>query len=369
MASLFIRGKRYYLKYKSEDGQWKLKATEFSTDNAQHKKLALALEAAATSRELGSRRITSEEKWESWVENYFQTAVKKQNTANGYRQSWAWLRMYLEEKGVTTPAKVDYGVAFEYVQWRRKNGLKKTTSDSTAQRDLKVLRILMNHAVHRGWAQGNPLLKMKLPRPQPKKKAEYTDDDVKKLFKAFEKNCTENDWRYVAWRIGAELGIRLMSTQIPWEDVNFDTNVIKVKGKSINGNERFYETIIPTSLRPLLLKQKALGGKYTVELPENNASQKFGNFLTRVAKLPNHCFHGTRVTFNARLERNPDITGRIAMQALNHSSPAVHAVYSRPNVEDLRQIDKKVVYPKPPKFRLKAQTELASDTKSQNQKA
>jgi hypothetical protein len=33
------------------------------------------------------------------------------------------------------------------------------------------------------------------------------------------------------------------------------------------------------------------------------------------------------------------------MQALSHSSPSVHAVHSRPSVEDLRQIDGKVVYP------------------------
>ncbi len=90
-------------------------------------------------------------------------------------------------------------------------------------------------------------------------------------------------------------------------------------------------------------------GRFTCELPENR-SNLVNNFIKRVAGLKNHSFHDTRVTFNARLERNPEISGRVAMRALNHTSAQVHAVYQRLDVSDLRQIEGKIVYPTPPVF-------------------
>ena len=307
------------------------------------------------------RKANNAELWESWVENFFTVCVQDEGTRNGYRQSWSWLRSYLNEIGVKTPREVTYKVGVDFLAWRRTHGMKKETKATTAHRDLKVLRKLMNYAVRSGLADGNPLNRMGINRPEHAKKEEFTDEQIKQLYAAFAKHCTENDWKYVAFRIGSELGIRLSATQIAWERVDFKRNIMIVTGKRSNGKAKDYPTIIPTSLKPLLEKQKALGGKFTVELPEN-ASQVFGKFLHKVAKLPNHCFHGTRVTFNARLERNPEISGRVAMQALNHTSAAVHAVYSRPSVEDLRQIDGKIHYPPEPKF----QRKLVGDTKRRN---
>jgi integrase len=341
----------WWIRFKDASGKYKDVSSKLRYDNPQETKECNA-RLVLTEAEEG-RKVNNAERWESWVPTFFETLVADAGTRKGYQQSWSWIRSYLNEIGVSTPSQVTYKVGIDFLAWRKRNGLKKETKATTAFRDLKVLRKLMNHAVRLEIAPGNPLNQMGIPRPEHAKKEEYTDAQIKQLYAAFAKHCKENDWKYVAFRIGMELGIRLAATQIAWDRVDFGKDVMIVTGKRSNGKNKDYPTIIPKSLKPLLLKQKALGGKYTVELPAN-ASQLFGKFLHKVAKLPNHCFHGTRVTFNARLERNPDVNGRVAMQALNHTSASAHAVYQRPNVEDLRQIDGKVLYPPEPKFQKKS---------------
>ena len=349
----------WWVRFKDASGKYKDVSSKLRWDNAQDTKDCNANVALTEAEE--DRKVNKAGLWEEWVENFFTVCVPDEGTRKGYRQSWSWLRSYLNEIGVKTPSEVTYKTGVNFLAWRKTHGIKKETKATTAFRDLKVLRKLMNHAVRLELSPGNPLNQMGIIRPEHAKKEEFTDEQITQLYAAFAKHCTEDDWKYVAFRISSELGIRLSATQILWERVDFKRNVLVVTGKRSHGKAKDYPTIIPTALRPLLEKQKALGGKYTVELPKN-ASQLFGNFLHRVAKLPKHCFHGARVTFNARLERNPEISGRIAMQALNHTSAAVHAVYSRPSVEDLRQIDGKVMYPPEPEF----QKKLVGDTKRRN---
>jgi integrase len=352
----------WWIRFKDANGNYKDISSKLRWDNAQETKECDARLTLTKADE--NRPTTKGHLWENWVETFFQVCVPDDGTRNGYRQSWAWLRSFLAEIGCKTPSQVEYQTGIDFLAWRRTHGIKKITKETTCFRDLKVLRKLMNHAVRLGMAQGNPLNRMGLIRPEHEKKAEYTDADIKTLYAAFAEHCTESDWRYVAFRIGMELGVRLSATQVPWTRVDFKNNTMLITGKRSNGKNKDYLTIIPKSLRPLLLKHKALGGKYTVELPEHS-SQKIGKFIRVVAGLKNHCFHGTRVTFNARLERNPDISERVAMQALNHSSASAHAVYQRPRVEDLRQIDGKVLYPAEPKFQKKS----GGDTKRRNRKA
>ena len=332
-------------------GRYKDISSKLRWDNAQETKKCDARLALTNVDE--SRPVDSCERWEAWVETFFDTCVPDEATRRGYRQGWAWVRSFLIEKGIATPRDVTYQLGIEFLAWRRTHGVKKITQPTTAFRDLKVWRKIMNHAVRCGFTQGNPLNQMGLPRPEHAEKTPFTNEEVEQVYAAFAKHCTEDDWRFVAFRLGLELGIRLSGTQIRWRNVDFDRNVIKVVGKRSNGKSKDYLTILPTSLREWMLRLRARGGEYACVLPPN-ASQLVNKFIQKVAKLPHHSFHDTRVTFNVRLERNADISGRVAMQALNHSSAAVHAVYSRPSVEELRVIDGRVTYPPVPEFQRKS---------------
>ena len=350
MASKYKRTNSSYwwINFKDATGKRKDISSRLRWDDPQQTKKCDAKLALTTAAEFNSAALNRQDFWDSWVETYFTTCGQTEKTVNGYRQSWFWLRTYLAEKGISTPSQMSYKVGFEFLAWRKTHGIKKTTKDSTAQRDIKVLRLLMSHAVKMEMTQGNPLLRMGVKRAEHSVKEEFTDDDLTKLYAAFAKHSSENDWRYIAFRIASETGCRLSETQIPWKNINFENNTIFFE-KPKGGLAKGYTTILPTSLRPLLERIVQLGGKFTCELPPN-ASNLMNNLIKRVAGLRGHSFHCTRVTFNTRLERNPEISGRVAMRALNHTSAQVHAVYQRHDVEDLRQIDGKVVYPAPPVF-------------------
>jgi integrase len=328
-------------------------------DNVQETKQCDARLALTNAEE--SRPVNNGERWEEWVEPFFVTCVPHEATRQGYRQDWAWVRSFLTEKGIRTPREVTYSLGLEFLVWRKTHGMKKVTMPTTAYRGLKVMRRLMNHAVRCGYAPGNPLNRMGIARPEHASKNPFTDMEVAQVYAAFAKHCVEDDWRFVAFRLGLELGIRLSGTRIPWRNIDFDRGIIKVIGKRSNGKAKDYLTILPISIREWLLRLRRRGEDYTCNLPPN-ASQLVNKFIQKVAKLPHHCFHDTRVTFNVRLESNPEITGRVAMMALNHSSVAVHAVYSRPSVEELRVIEGKVIYPPVPDF----QRQSDDDTKRQS---
>lgn len=156
------------------------------------------------------------------------------------------------------------------------NGLKKATKKSTALRDLKVLRLLMQHAVRAGMSPGNPCLGMDLDRPPAKEKPDYTDEQIKKIYGALQ----GDDWRLVAFRIALETGCRLSETQINFENIDFMRKTMTFASPKGGANKAF-SRFLPDSLIPMLQRIKETGAHQTVELP-TNASQLFSNFLKSI---------------------------------------------------------------------------------------
>jgi len=345
MASLYPRKNSPYwwIRLKDAKGKWQSKPTPYRRDNPQETKIARARCAANTAEELSATGVTTSEKWESWIENFWETHCKNDDTKEGYKQSWLWLQSYLQEKGISAPRQVTYQIAFDFIQWRIARGGNKKgkpVKKSTALRDIKVLRLLMSHAVRSNMATGNPCFRMRIEREKPKEKEEFTDDQIKLVYAKLPKK--EKDWRYVAFRIGLETGCRLSETVIDFKHINLRSKVITFIDKKSNA----YPFPLPDSLIPMLKRIKATGAQYTVKLPEN-ASQLFGKFLEGIG-LKTHSFHCTRVSFVARLER-AGVPLREAMKLVNHASEMVHKIYSRQNVDDVKAYANKVRYPQPGK--------------------
>jgi integrase len=343
MASLYPRKNSPYwwIRYKDEKGKWKSKATPYRRDNAQDTKIARSRCVANTAEEMAGRIVSNKDTWDTWVEPFFDTHCENPTTRGGYDQSWLWLSSYLQEIEVTTPLQLTYEHAFNFIGWRMaRGGNKAKIKKSTALRDLKVLRLLMTHAVQTKKAPFNPCYRMGIKRDKPKEKEEFTDEQIETVYKKLPKR--EKDWRFVSFRIALETGCRLGETRIAFKDIDLALKIIKFSDKK----SKAYPFPLPDSLIPMLKKIKATGAEYTVNLPEN-ASQLFSNFLED-AGLAKHSFHGTRVTFIARLER-AGVPLREAMKMVNHSSEAVHKIYSRQNVDDVKPYANKVRYPQPKK--------------------
>ena len=342
MASLYPRKNSPYwwIRFKDAQGKWQSKSTPYRRDNPQETKIARARCATNTAEELTARRASTSDKWSTWVPNYFQTTCKNPSTRQGYEQSWLWLNSYLEEKGIATPEQLTYQYAFDFIEWRIARGGKKTKiKQSTALRDLKVLRLLMSHAVRAGMAAANPCLRMGVSREAPKEKEEFTDEQIEKIYAKLP--TKEKDWRYVAFRIALETGCRLSETQIDFKHVDFKRKTIQFVYE--HGGKP-YSVPLPDSLIPLLKKLKASKAHYTVDLPDN-ASTQFSNFLRRIG-LKSHSFHCSRVTFITRLAR-AGVPLREAMKLVDHSSELVHKIYSRLSVEDVKPYANRVKYPQP----------------------
>lgn len=342
MASLYPRKNSpfWWIRFKDAQGKWQSKPTEYRRDDPQQTKVARARCAANTAEELGARRVTPNEKWGSWVGDFFGTHCKNQQTLRGYEQSWLWLNSYLEEQRVSTPSQLTYQHAFDFIQWRvARGGNKQKIKTSTALRDLKVLRLLMAHAVRTGMAPANPCLRMGVPRGAPKEKQEFTDDQIAQIYSKLPRK--DKDWRFVAFRIALETGCRLSETQIDFANVDFKRKTIEFVYQ--NGAKP-YSVPLPNSLIAMLKKIKASKARYTVVLPKN-ASTQFSNFLRRI-RLKTHSFHCTRVTYITRLAR-AGVPLREAMKLVDHSSEMVHKIYSRLNVDDVKAFANRVQFPQP----------------------
>ncbi len=249
MASKYKRTNSSYwwINFKDATGKRKDISSRLRWDDPQRTKRCDAQLALTAAVEFNSAALNREDFWDSWVGNYFATCGQSEKTIKNYKQSWQWLRTYLAEKGISTPAQMSYKIGFEFLGWRRTHGIMKVTKDSTAQRDLKVLRLLMNHAVKMEMAQGNPLLRMGIKRAEHGVKDEFTDEELEKLYAAFQIHCSETDWRYIAFRIALETGCRLSETQIEWKNINFENSTIFFE-KPKGGRAKGYTTILPNSL-------------------------------------------------------------------------------------------------------------------------
>ncbi len=343
MASLYTRrnSPNWWIRFKDPtSGRWKSKATQYRRDNPQQTKEARARCAANTAQELSARKAAPDEKWDSWVGTYLDTHCQNPITRQGYNQSWLWLRSYLQEAGVSCPAQLAYQHAYAYLAWRMKRGGNKNRiRQSTALRDIKLLRLLMTYAVRAGMATGNPCLRMGIRREAPKEKAEFTDAQIQHVYHHLP--MREKDWRYVAFRIALETGCRLSETEIAFENIDFERKTITFVDPK---GGRPYTVPLPNSLVPLLKKIQATGAPCTVTL-DKKSSTRFSNFLRRIG-LATHSFHCTRVTHITRLAR-AGVPLREAMRMVNHSSETVHKIYLRLGVEDVRPWANRVKYPQP----------------------
>ena len=135
MACLYARENSpfWYIRFKDARGKWTSKPTTYRWNNPQETKEAKARCAANTAQELSSRDISSNEKWDSWVDDFFATHCKNPLTRRGYDQSWQWLRSYLDEIYVAAPRQLPYQHTFDYIKWRTvRGGFKKKIKQSTA---------------------------------------------------------------------------------------------------------------------------------------------------------------------------------------------------------------------------------------------
>lgn len=309
------------------------------------------LQAYAYAREKSKSGIAtglehSRERWDAWAETWLRVRYKaREKTLTSYLGAWKHLSFFLKEHKIFLPRLLTYQDVVAFVLWResqikRQSGRK--VSRNTALHNVKVLSRLMREAVRRGYAQGNPCVKLSedVPADAAPEKPEYTDEQIAMVRAELARRAKigrPSEWMPIAFEIALHQGCRLSATKIPLSRIDFARWTVTFREK---GAKEFTVPVHP-ALQPLLLRLREEKREFTCELPRF-ASRIFSRVL-RAIGLP-HCFHCTRVTVITRMARG-DVSEQKAMAYVHHGSWAVHKIYTKLRPPDVAGVHAALALP------------------------
>lgn len=273
--------------------------------------------------------------WDRWVEPWLQWRYRDQpKTLTNYLCSWKQLSLYFREQRVTVPRLLLYRHIVDFVHWREAQVKKQSgrqVSRNTALHNVKVLSRIMHEAIRRGYAQGNPCVRLgeDVPAAPPPEKPEFTDAQIALVRAELARRSglgRPSDWMAIAFEIALHQGVRLSATQIPLADIDLERSVIKLREKGSRGRPTVFTMPIHPGLRPLLERLKAEPERTHTCLLPRFASRNFSRVM-RAIGLP-HTFHSTRVSVITRMARG-NVSEQKAMAYVHHGSWAVHRVYTK----------------------------------------
>lgn len=269
------------------------------------------------------------EAWNDWVPGFIALhyrASKASATRAG--TSWKQLRTFLHLRGLTSPRAITYAHAQDYLVWRtaqeKRSG--KHVSHNTALQDLRLLSMLVRHAVRQGLAPANPLERLGIERDEVKEKCEITDPEIATIREHLPE---APEWMTMAFEIAIRQGCRLAETRVHRSQVDFARGVITFRAKG----GKVFGTKLHPDLAPLL---KARFAKHEWSHDCTNpipASLQWRAFFDRI-ELPHLSFHCTRVTVITRMAR-AGVPIQQAMAYVGHASSTIHRIYQKLKPADL----------------------------------
>ena len=332
MASLYRKRNSpfWFVQFVDGSGKRRNRSTELRADDPGQTIKARTLRAQLEAKELSRTGSALGEGWDSWVPAFFERHCESQRTHDRYLDAWKWLALWLQTKHLHSPREITYRNGLEFIDWRTsyKKRTGKKVGRNTAILELEILAMILGEAVRLGYADSNPLTGLKLRRDKSDKKAELSDEEIRRIQAALP---DEPEWMQVSFAIALHTGCRLRETRIPLDCVDFSEGKITFPSPK-GGEDRAFSVPMPTALRPVLENLKVQKRRYTVEFPFQ-PSRRWQQFFIKL-KLPHLCFHCLRVTYVNRLRR-AGVPREVAMRLVNHASELVHRVYQRERVEDV----------------------------------
>ncbi|MCX6960542.1 MAG: tyrosine-type recombinase/integrase [Verrucomicrobia bacterium] len=336
MASLYKRPNSpfIWIKYKDAAGVQQAHTTGFRYAVPSQVKKANVLLNEKRLIELKTDKGITGDRWDSWVMNFLDaTYATKPKTLERYKISWKNLSPYLAEQKVSRPMQLTFRHCELYVPWRLAGqpqvGIYKC-GHNTALGDLKVLHLICNYAIKRGFIGQNPASSLGIKKHKPREKPELTDEDIA-LIRDQLQELKMPEWMETSFEIAIHQGCRLAETAIPFSRIDFKKKTILFKAK---GDRDFTAPLHP-KLIPRLQKLKKKGLTITCVLPPLPSKQWWRFFKKIGLYQKGVCFHCTRVTVITRLIRagKPE---NVVKKIVNHSSTEVHRIYQRLSVDDVR---------------------------------
>lgn len=316
-------------------------ATPFRIDDPEgwRKANALAQEKAAKIREFGE--TSQSEQWEAWVVPYLDHQYAGSPlTLKRYKGAWKWLSLFLiREVKVRVPRALTYAHVRAYHQWRTSfvKGSGRKVSGNTALDDLKVLKIVMNEAVNRGYAPVNPALRVKIPKEKVRHARELAPAElalIEARLPAFvAEDEKERAWMPIAYKIARYQGCRLRETRVNLRAgaVNLRTGTITflTKGRKKGDGDT---TMLHPKLHAMFADLIARGEIWSLDYGAR-PSLLWRKFFDSVGLTDAwfHCLRSTVITEMARA----GVPISQAMRYVLHASEEIHRSYQRLTAGDL----------------------------------
>lgn len=333
MASSYRRKRSpfFWLRIKKPDGTWQGINSGIRLDDADgERKLKMRL-AKESVIEAAAGPVNAGIRFSAWVPEFLRRHYHHALSLQRANNAWAALSLFLDQHSIEVPSQVTHMVGHEYVGWRQKpTGGIKARSKNTALLEVKILSVIMQEAVKREWASGNPLLRLGIRRDPPKEKGEVTADDRLLIEEAL---ADGPQWMKDAWMIGMKQGCRLRETAVEMSKIDESLMVVQFKVKG----GRFHTAPLHADLLPLIKRRRDQGAERLVDLPAM-PSKAWHTFFKRLGMAGRISFHSTRVTVVSQFARSANVPDKLAMAYVGHCSATVHRIYQRLRPPDVAHL-------------------------------
>ncbi|MHB9008921.1 MAG: tyrosine-type recombinase/integrase [Limisphaerales bacterium] len=282
-------------------------------------------------REFGANHHRAEEAWSHWVASFLRDhygAAHQARTLERYLTGWRNLTCFLEERDIRFPRLLRREDLFDYLRWRQqtRNERVRPCSFNTARHEIKLLGLILQEAVHRGYCTSNPSRVMGLSRQPTKPKPDISRTDIELIRQQL---IHEPEWMRVCFEIAIHHGTRLRATKVHLErDIDWTAGTITFHEKG----SKLLTVPMAEDLHLLLQGLRLQGREFSCMLPRD-ASRHWRRFFDSIDR-PQYCFHCSRVTVVTNLAR-AGVSESLAMRFVGHASTEIHRIYQRLGVRDL----------------------------------
>lgn len=344
MASTYTRPDSpfIFIRYKDPSGKWRGRKTGFLKTKQRDIKDAEEMAADTTTEEKKRTPAGKSPIFSDWVVPWLEDRYRGRETTTlaVYLRHWKKLSRWLEARGLMDPRQLSYKHALEYRDFRKvpvvfKGKAKDAGTNNTILHELKFLSIVMQEAVRREFASGNPFMRLGLRKDKAKEKSPWSDEEIQTVAAAI---GGQSHFIRATFLLGLYQAARLRQCAVPLSDID-------LKGKRITyrrtkGDKPFTQPIDARCIDPLtaLIAERKSGGHTTLcDIPVL-PSVEWRRFLDSL-NLPHLVHHGLRVTWitRAALSRGA-VSQPEAKRFVNHGSTSVHELYQKLNAEDLAHV-------------------------------
>lgn len=346
MASLYLRGDKYWITFKNDAGKWRSKTTGFRHSNYGERRQAKLLCQKMTKDEEVARDVrTAGGDFADWVPRWLKEKYgnRKGTTYDRYSRSWRVLEKYFATLRITSPVQVSFDVVDGYLSWRLKSNGKR----NTAIGELKLLAMILDHAIRKELITTNPARRLGLKKDRPQEKLPWHDDAIVAVSKDLSKHKF-GSWMHTSFLFGLYQACRLRQTsKLPLTCIDMKRGIINYPA-DLTKNEKAFSQPIDPRFKPTLAKivaaSKDAGATTLPEVPEEFASLEWRHYLDNLG-YPTLVHHGLRVRWATEAAK-AEIPLAKAKKFVNHASDFIHAIYIKLSAGDVSDVPLRVPMPK-----------------------